>query len=69
MSAGSVDRVLPEVGEPVVSVEELIEAAGVQKIRSIEDLQALAVDVFESDEELDEFLQFNNANRHREVFD
>jgi hypothetical protein len=69
MSTDSADRVLPAVGEPVASVEELIELAGAKKIRSVEDIQALAVDVFESDEELDEFLEFTYANRHQEVFD
>jgi hypothetical protein len=70
MSASSAGPVLPAAGDPVLSVEEHIEASGAQKIRSIEDLQALAVDLFESDEELDEFLEFTYASRrHQEVFD
>ncbi|MFC4068161.1 hypothetical protein [Actinoplanes subglobosus] len=50
-------------------MEELIKAAGAVKIRSLEDVQALAIDVFESDEEFEEFLDFTYANRRREVFD
>lgn len=69
MSTDSADRVLLAVREPVASVEELIKAAGAVKIRSLEDVQALAIDVFESDEEFEEFLEFTYANRRREVFD
>jgi hypothetical protein len=48
---------------PLRSVEELA-AKGSKPIRSLDDL---AADTFESDQELDEFLAFNHAERHREV--
>ncbi|BEL12063.1 hypothetical protein Q0Z83_102540 [Actinoplanes sichuanensis] len=69
MTTDSANGVRPVLDEPSTSVEELIEAAGAHKIRSIGDIQALAIDVFESDEELDEFIRFTYANRHQEVFD
>ncbi|MEV6153678.1 hypothetical protein AB0L53_25355 [Nonomuraea sp. NPDC052129] len=49
---------------PRLSVEELLAAKNTQPIRSVEDL---AADTFESDEELEEFLAFTYAERHRDV--
>ncbi|MBO0801597.1 MAG: hypothetical protein J2P25_00765 [Nocardiopsaceae bacterium] len=49
---------------PMLSVEELLAARGTQPIESIEDLKA---DTFSSDEELDEFLAFTAAERHRDL--
>lgn len=49
---------------PLRSVEELLAAKGATPIRSLDDL---AADTFASDQELDEFLVFNRAERHRET--
>jgi hypothetical protein len=49
---------------PRVSVEELLAAKNTQPIRSLDDL---AADTFESDEELEEFLAFTYAERHRDI--
>jgi hypothetical protein len=49
---------------PSVSVEELLAAKNTQPIQSMDDL---AADTFESDEELEEFLAFTHAERHRDV--
>jgi hypothetical protein len=49
---------------PRLSVEELLVAKNTQPIRSLDDL---AADTFESDEELDEFLAFTYAERHRDA--
>jgi len=49
---------------PRLSVEELLAAKNTQPIRSLDDL---AADTFESDEELEEFLAFTYAERHRDA--
>jgi hypothetical protein len=49
---------------PRLSVEELLAAKNTPPIRSLDDL---AADTFESDEELEEFLAFTYAERHRDV--
>ncbi|GAA3190288.1 hypothetical protein GCM10010451_45020 [Streptomyces virens] len=49
---------------PRLSVEELLAAKNTQPIRSLDDL---AADTFQSDEELEEFLAFTYAERHRDV--
>lgn len=49
---------------PRLSVEELLGAKNTQPIHSLDDL---AADTFESDEELDEFLAFTYAERHRDA--
>lgn len=49
---------------PGLPVEELLEARGIQPIRSLEDLRA---DTFSSDQELEEFLAFTSAERHRDL--
>jgi len=48
-------------------VEELIRAKNARPIRSLVDLEAMSADIFESDEELDEFLAFTYAERRRDV--
>jgi hypothetical protein len=47
-----------------LSVEELLAAKHTQPIRSLDEL---AADTFESDEELEEFLAFTYAERHRDL--
>lgn len=47
-----------------LSVEELLAAKNTPVITSLEDL---AAETFESDEELDEFIAFTHAERHREI--
>lgn len=49
---------------PRRSVEELLAEKNTQPIRSLDDL---AADTFESNEELEEFLAFIYAERHRDV--
>jgi hypothetical protein len=49
---------------PRVSVEELFAAKGTPVITSVDDL---AADTFSSDEELEEFLAFNRAERQRNL--
>jgi hypothetical protein len=51
-------------GRPRLSIEELLAAKNTQPIRSLDDL---AADTFESDEELEEFLAFTYAERHRDM--
>lgn len=48
--------------KPHLSAEELLTAKNTQPVRSLDDL---AADTFESDEELEEFLAFTYAERHR----
>jgi hypothetical protein len=52
------------VVRPRVSVDELLAAKNTRPIKSVDDL---AADTFESDEELEEFLTFTHAERHREI--
>lgn len=52
----------PSAPRPRVSVNELLAAKGTPVISSIDDL---AADTFSSDEELDEFLAYTRAERHR----
>lgn len=49
---------------PRLSVEELLAARNTQPIRFLDDLTA---DTFESDGELEEFLAFTYAERHRDA--
>jgi hypothetical protein len=49
---------------PTVSVTQLLAAKGTRPIRSLDEL---AADTFESDEELEEFLAFTYAERHRDL--
>jgi hypothetical protein len=56
-SAGAVIR-------PRLSAAQLLAAKNTRPIRSLDDL---AADTFESDEELEEFLAFTYAERHRDL--
>jgi len=47
-----------------LSVAQLLAAKKTRPIRSLDDL---AADTFESDEELEEFLAFTYAERHRDL--
>jgi hypothetical protein len=47
-----------------LSVEELLAEKGTKPIRVIEDL---AADTFASDEEVEEFVAFTHAERHRDL--
>ncbi|XVV11231.1 hypothetical protein ACQP2X_41335 [Actinoplanes sp. CA-131856] len=50
-----------------ISVDELIRAKQAKPVRSLADLDAMAADIFESDEEFDDFLHFTQAERHRDM--
>lgn len=60
MSSGTSDQ--PAARQS--SLTELLAAKNTAPIRSLEDLAAAT---FESDEELEEFLAFTHAERHREI--
>jgi len=49
---------------PGLSVAQLLAAKGTRPIRSLDEL---AADTFESDEDLEEFLAFTYAERHRDL--
>jgi hypothetical protein len=49
---------------PGLSVEELLAAKGTQPLASVDDL---AADTFSSNAELEEFLAFTAAERHRDL--
>jgi len=49
---------------PRMSVAQLLAA---KKARPVESLDDLAADTFESDQELEEFLAFTYAERHRDL--
>jgi hypothetical protein len=49
---------------PGLSVTQLVAAKGTRPIRSLDEI---AADTFESDEELEEFLAFTYAERHRDL--
>jgi hypothetical protein len=49
---------------PRLSAAQLLAAKNTRPIRSLDDL---AADIFESDEELEEFLAFTYAERHRDL--
>lgn len=51
----------------VTDVEELVRKSGARPIRSIEDLDRYALDVWESDEELEAFLAHVRAQRNTEL--
>jgi hypothetical protein len=67
MSTSSAGHPVVPSHRPRLSVEELIRAKNAKPIRSLADLEAMSADVFESDEELDEFLAFTYAERRRDV--
>lgn len=64
MSAPSDDQQAFIWPAPGLSVEELLAAKGTQPLASVEDLTA---DTFSSDAELEEFLAFTAAERHRDL--
>ncbi len=49
---------------PRLSVSQLLATKQTQPIRSLDDL---AADTFESDQELEDFLAFTYAERHRDL--
>jgi hypothetical protein len=63
MSTSAAQEPVP-APRPRVSVEELLAAKGTPVIASIDNL---AADTFSSDEELEEFLAFNRAERQRNL--
>lgn len=60
MSTNRADAPLPQ-GAHEPTLEEIIRAKRPEPLRSVEDL--MARDVFESDEEVDEFIEFYRAER------
>ncbi|WP_425834261.1 hypothetical protein [Streptomyces fractus] len=64
MDAEGTEYPIHPVMRPRLSVEELLAAKNVQPIRSLDDLRA---DTFESDEEVEEFIAFIYAERHRDL--
>ncbi len=64
MSASGAGRQVGMPRRPKLSVTQLLAAKHTQPIRSLDDLTA---DTFESDEELDDFLAFTYAERHRDL--
>ncbi|MEU2432935.1 hypothetical protein ABZ611_26180 [Streptomyces sp. NPDC007861] len=64
MSAAETEYPIYPAMRPRVTVEELLAAKNVQPIRSLDDLKA---DTFESDEEVEEFIAFTYAERHRDL--
>jgi hypothetical protein len=49
---------------PRLSAAQLLAAKNTRRIQSLDDL---AADIFDSDEELEEFLAFTYAERHRDL--
>ena len=64
MSTSGADSSARTPVRPRVSVAQLLAAKRTRPIQSLDDL---AADTFESDEELDEFLAFTYAERHRDL--
>ena len=64
MSTSGADSSASMPARPRLSAAELLAAKNARPIRSVEDL---AADIFESDEELEEFLAFTYAERHRDL--
>jgi hypothetical protein len=62
ISDGDLTRLLP--GAPSVSVEELARQQGVRPVRSFD---AMRVDLWDSDEEFDEFLADLRASRQADL--
>ncbi len=67
MNTSSADYPVFPSRQPRLSINELIRAKNAEPIRSLADLEAMSADIFESDAELDEFLAFTYAERHRDV--
>ncbi len=65
MSTSSADSdAAKAAAHPGLSVTQLLTAKDTQPIRSLDEL---AAGTFESDEELEEFLAFTYAERHRDL--
>ncbi|NML50044.1 hypothetical protein HHL19_10225 [Streptomyces sp. R302] len=64
MSAAEIEYPIHPAPRPRVSVEELLAAKNVQPIRALDDLKA---DTFASNEEVEEFISFTYAERHRDL--
>jgi hypothetical protein len=64
VSTSGADSSAGAPARPRLSVAELLAAKNTRPIQSIDDL---AADIFESDEELEEFLTFTYAERHRDL--
>ena len=64
MSVSGTGRQVGMPRRPRLSVAQLLAVKHTQPIRSLDDLTA---DTFESDEELDDFLAFTYAERHRDL--
>ncbi|MGW3727196.1 hypothetical protein [Streptomyces sp. NPDC000851] len=67
MTAYSVDHPVFPLRRPKLSLDELIAAKNAQPIRTLADLDAMAADTFESDEELEGFIAFTCAERRRDI--
>ncbi len=64
VSTSGADSSAGSAARPRRSAAQLLAAKNARPIRSLDDL---AADTFESDEELDDFLAFTYAERHREL--
>ena len=64
MSTSGADSSAGALIRPRVSAEQLLAAKNIKPIRSVDDL---AANTFESDEELEDFLAFTYAERHRDL--
>lgn len=64
MSKSGADSSAGAAGRPRLSAAQLLAA---KKTRPIQSLDDLAADTFESDEELEDFLAFTYAVRHRDL--
>jgi hypothetical protein len=64
VSTSGAGRQLGMPKRPRLSVAQLLAARHTQPIQSLDDLMA---DTFESDEELEDFLAFTYAERHRDL--
>jgi hypothetical protein len=67
MSTTNADQPMLPPRRPRLSLEELIRAKNARPIRTLADLEAMSADIFESDQELDEFLAFTYAERRRDM--
>ncbi len=64
VSTSGADSTAGTPARPRLSAAELLAAKNAGPIQSLDDL---AADIFESDEELEEFLAFTYAERHRDL--
>ena len=64
MSTSGADSSAGAPARPRLSAAELLAAKHTRPIQSLDDF---ATDIFESDEELEDFLAFTYAERHRDL--